>query len=95
MRLISVTMKEGVVMMRIHWDQCVFLGMILLVLGFWLPVSADAGVNRWSSIGPKGGDCLALAIDPAQPATLYAGTTDGVSKSTDGGATWQAAFPNL
>src|SRR5262249_44134876 len=30
---------------------------------------------------------LGLAIDPAKPATLYAGT-DGVFKSTDAGVTW-------
>jgi len=28
-----------------------------------------------------------LPIDPSDPATLYAGSTDGVFKSTDGGAT--------
>jgi hypothetical protein len=30
----------------------------------------------------------AIAIDPAAPTTLYAGTPIGVFKSTDGGATW-------
>jgi uncharacterized protein (TIGR03437 family) len=35
---------------------------------------------------------LDLAIDPANPATLYAGTqTAGLFKSTDGAATWAAA----
>ena len=27
-------------------------------------------------------------MDPARPATLYAGTTGGVFKSTDGGGRW-------
>ncbi len=31
-----------------------------------------------------------LAIDPATPTTLYAGTGIGVFKTTDGGATWSA-----
>ena len=31
-----------------------------------------------------------LAIDPGTPSTLYAGTYNGVFKSTDAGATWEA-----
>jgi photosystem II stability/assembly factor-like uncharacterized protein len=31
-----------------------------------------------------------LAVDPVSPATLYAGTTSGLFKTTDGGATWNA-----
>ncbi len=38
--------------------------------------------------GPPGGTVLALAIDPANPATLYAGTNGGVYKSADGGSSW-------
>ncbi len=37
----------------------------------------------------------ALAIDPATPATLYAGTASGVSKSTDSGADWAGANSGL
>jgi photosystem II stability/assembly factor-like uncharacterized protein len=33
-------------------------------------------------------DVDSLAIDPTNNSTLYAGTTSGVFKSTDGGATW-------
>ena len=42
--------------------------------------------------GPDG-TCpsYALAINPATPSTLYAGTEDGVFKSTDSGGTWVAA----
>jgi hypothetical protein len=37
-----------------------------------------------------------LAIDPATPATLYAGTSgDGVFKSTNGGGNWTAANTGL
>src|SRR5215471_11076183 len=35
----------------------------------------------WASIGPEGGPISALAIDPATPTTLYAGTYDGAFKS--------------
>src|SRR5262249_49122757 len=52
------------------------------------------GANDWVS---------ALAVDPTTPNALYAGTRDqsfdgdgaGVSKSTDGGATWGAASTGL
>jgi hypothetical protein len=58
-----------------------------------------AGINVWTSHGPPGGNIRALVIDPGTPRTLYAGTWGaGVFKSTDGGATWDAAnvgLPNL
>jgi len=45
----------------------------------------------WVGTGPEGGEILALASDPANPGTIYAGTTGhGVYKSQDGGATWTA-----
>jgi photosystem II stability/assembly factor-like uncharacterized protein len=35
---------------------------------------------------------FALVVDPKQPSTLYAGTSDsGVLKSTSGGASWSSA----
>ena len=37
----------------------------------------------------------ALAIDPATPSTLYAGTEAGVFRSTDGAATWSAMNAGL
>ena len=37
----------------------------------------------------------ALAIDPATPTTLYAGTSGGVYKSTDGGGNWSAVNTGL
>jgi photosystem II stability/assembly factor-like uncharacterized protein len=44
-----------------------------------------------SRSGPEGGDLRALAIDPASPATLYAGTNGGgVFKSTNGGGSWRS-----
>ena len=49
--------------------------------------------------GPPGGDVRALAIDPSNPATLYAGTVccfgGGVFKSTNGGTTWQPTGANF
>ena len=36
-----------------------------------------------------------LAMDPSSPETVYAGTDEGVFKSTDGGASWIAANSGL
>ena len=36
-----------------------------------------------------------LAIDPQTPATLYAGTSSGVFRSTDGGAGWSPVNAGL
>ena len=38
---------------------------------------------------------LALAINPATPATVYAGTYDGVYKSTDGGESSRTAYTGM
>ena len=55
-----------------------------------------AGINGWTSRGPDGGIILALAVDPQNPSTVYAGTAGGgVFKSTNGGASWSAANSGL
>ena len=59
-------------------------------------VHSSNGLPRLAGPGSSHHDVLALAINPANPATLYAGVTsfasDGASgsiyKSTDGGANW-------
>ena len=54
-----------------------FLPPILSVLVLFCPSLAgvaSAGVNTWTTSGPDGGPIYALAIHPATPATLYAGT---------------------
>jgi len=56
---------------------------------------AQAGINVWTGNGPEGREVTALAIDPVTPSTLYAGTDGGVFKSTNGGATWEAANARL
>ena len=56
----------------------------------------SAGTNVWTSNGPEGGTINALAIDPATPTTLYAGTdSGGVFKSTNGGGNWSAVNTGL
>jgi len=61
-----------------------FAGALLLGAAGWV----EAEINRWTTNGPAGGDILALAIDPSSPAILYAGTSLGVFKSTNGGESW-------
>ncbi len=51
-------------------------------------VSARAGVDRFTNISPEGAEILALAVDPLQPSTVYAGSTAGVFKSIDAGESW-------
>jgi len=45
--------------------------------------------------GLRNRDVNALAIDPAAPGTLYAGTDGGVFKSTSGGRRWRAMNQGL
>ncbi len=50
---------------------------------------ASAQTQSWVSHGPRGGNFYALAIDPATPTPLYAGTYfGGVFKSTTAGRSW-------
>jgi photosystem II stability/assembly factor-like uncharacterized protein len=53
-----------------------------------------AGVNEWTNVGPERGGAQSLAIDPQNPNTVYAATSVGVFKSTDGGASWSNAGLN-
>lgn len=57
----------------------------------WLSVSTDAA-GTWSDLGADLlGSVEDLAIDPTNPARLYAGTRRGFARSGDGGATWDCA----
>lgn len=70
----------------------VVVALIFLSL-FALP--ALAGVGVWTPLGPEGGSVWALAVDPDDDGIVYAGTFNGVFKSTDGGATWAPASKGL
>ena len=45
--------------------------------------------------GPPGGLVHSIAIDPSNPATLYAGAGNGVFKSTNGATSWFAVNSGL
>lgn len=51
--------------------------------------SADAG-ESWKRLGKEIKKVAALAVNPKNPAEVYASTTDGIIfKSRDGGMTWR------
>jgi photosystem II stability/assembly factor-like uncharacterized protein len=61
--------------------------------------SRDHG-QTWQIINRGLGNCYvaAVAVDPRDPRTVYAGTHGGVHKSTDGGDTWtmqRSGFPEI
>ena len=69
---------------------------LFLIAGFSFSTVAHGGQGVWTTNGPYGGEITALAIDPANPATLYAGANGGgVFKSADGGANWAAVSMGL
>ena len=55
--------------------------------------STDAAAN-WTAVDTVSG-VTCLAIDPSNSSNLYAGTNQGVMKSTDGGQSWTDASNNL
>lgn len=70
-----------------------------LVAGFAIVASVaaiglvEAGPGRWTRIGPDGGQVTALAADPFDELVAYAGTEDGLYRTTDGGASWSRRSP--
>ncbi len=53
------------------------------------PTSADSlGTWQRMPLSVEGGTIQALAIDPRDPAILYAGTDDGLFRTTDGAKSW-------
>ena len=51
------------------------------------PGTAGAGVQQWTTGGPPGAKVKQLAVDPAEPSTLYM-VGHGLWRTTDSGATW-------
>jgi hypothetical protein len=48
------------------------------------------GGSGWTAVGLNGLTVEALAIDPNNPGSVYAGTSAGVYKTGNGGTTWYA-----
>lgn len=55
--------------------------------------SGNGGAN-WNASNPglQSVVVFALVVDPLTPSRIYAGTSRGVARSTDGGATWSTAI---
>ncbi len=72
-------------------------GKVSVPVTLWVMPTAPATPSdrRWVSLGLEGTGIDALAINPTAPQTLFAGTSEGVLKSTDGGRTWTAADTGL
>jgi len=88
--------KEKIMKRRTTFEKVLLIGLLALFMSFSQPLTVSAGINVWTSLGPEGGSISALAIDPATPTTLYAGTfLAGVFKSTNGGESWSAANTGL
>lgn len=60
----------------------------LALLLLAVPSSGRAAAGRWTAVGPFGGSVLAIAPAPSAPRIVYAGTVEGVFKSTDAGGRW-------
>ena len=65
----------------------VLLSVVLWVSGVGM---VHAGNNVWTSLGQ--GSVASLVIAPTAPTTLYAGSTAGVLRSTNGGTTWSVVI---
>jgi photosystem II stability/assembly factor-like uncharacterized protein len=82
-------MRHAVHELRLPASRPAGLLALALAAAAW---PAHAGVNFWTPLGPDGGSVVALAVSPAQPSLVYAGSAGGgFYRSEDGGATWVRA----
>src|SRR5262245_40100569 len=75
-------------------DRAALKTALLILIG---AAVASAETNPWRNIGPEGGPIQALAIDPNNPATIYASSYNvGIAfKSVNGGGKWiESNAPN-
>jgi len=57
--------------------------------GFAISLSLTCSLSAWAQIGPTpDAEVEAIILDPYSPTTIYAGTDDGMWKTTDGGQRW-------
>ena len=62
--------------------------LLTLVVTLSMAGAVVTAQESWSPLGPYGAEIRALTIDPSRSATIYAGTTGGLLRSLDSGATW-------
>jgi photosystem II stability/assembly factor-like uncharacterized protein len=61
-----------------------------IVLIASISLSLFAGENRWTIKGPEAGGPNKIVYDPADSSIVYAATSNGVFRSSDGGQHWAA-----
>src|SRR5262245_670812 len=60
-----------------------------MLLGFGISVSLTLSASSLAQIGPTpDAEVYAILLDRNSPMTIYAGTDDGMFKTTDGGQNW-------
>jgi hypothetical protein len=62
------------------------LGQIVVIALF--SFSLFGGENAWTIKGPQAGAPLRIVFDPADSSIVYAATTNGLFRSSDGGQHW-------
>jgi photosystem II stability/assembly factor-like uncharacterized protein len=62
---------------------------IVILIGITLATTLFAGLREWTCEGPYGADVYCIAVHPKNPDILYAGTKNGIYKSTDAGESWK------
>jgi hypothetical protein len=68
---------------------------IQIVLIAFASLSIFAGENRWTIKGPDAGSPTRIVFDPADSSIVYASTSNGVFRSSDGGQHWTVAAGTL
>jgi hypothetical protein len=69
-----------------------FSQIVLIAFAF---LSLFAGENRWTIKGPEAGGPNKIVYDPADSSIVYAATTNGVFRSSDGGQHWAVGAGTL
>jgi photosystem II stability/assembly factor-like uncharacterized protein len=71
--------------------RLILLGVLILLSMAGMAYSADPVWQRLAD-GIRETDVRSVAVDPAEPDVLYAGTKNSVYKSTDGGKSWDSVY---
>jgi len=95
--IIERNIPRGVTLLLSVFLQFSFLITNLLAASVQLEnFTAGADIIWQQTNGPNGGNIKSIAIDPATPQTLYAGTYGGgVFKSVNGGTSWSGVSTGL
>ncbi|MBP7960970.1 MAG: tandem-95 repeat protein [Caldilineaceae bacterium] len=71
----------------------VALALLLTAVLLWVGAGASTAktdASAWTTNGPAGATVWSMVMDPNNTSNVYAGTSNGVFKSTDAGGSWSA-----